>query len=135
MAETLLGTLSHKRVAVLGLAFKKDTDDIREAASLRVIEGLRKKGAQVVVYDPMAIPNTKRLLGHSVEYAEGPKSALRGTDCCIIMTEWDEFRKLRPNDYRQLMRDPSIVDARRLCNPSDLNQLNYVAIGVGRTRA
>jgi UDPglucose 6-dehydrogenase len=134
MAETLLGSLSNKRVAVLGLAFKKDTDDIREAASMRVIEGLRDKGAKVVAYDPMAIPNAKKVLGNSIEFTEDPESALKGTDCCVIMTEWDEFLKIGPDDYRKLMRNPSIVDARRICNPSDFSQVNYTAIGVGPKR-
>src|SRR2546426_5887345 len=69
MAEKLLGSISDKRVAVLGLAFKKDTDDIREAASLRVIESLKKKGAQVVAYDPMAIPKAERVFSKQIDYA------------------------------------------------------------------
>jgi UDPglucose 6-dehydrogenase len=131
MAEKLLGSLSEKRVAVLGLAFKKDTDDIREAASLRVIESLKKKGARVVAYDPMAIPNTQKRIGYGIEYAKDAQSALKDTDCCIVMTEWDEFLKLKSNDYRRLMHDPRIVDARRIYNPTDFSQLNYLAIGVG----
>jgi UDPglucose 6-dehydrogenase len=132
MTEKLLGSLSDKKIAVLGLAFKKDTDDIREAASVRVITELKKKAARVIAYDPMAIPNTKKLLGDSIEYAEDPQSALKGTNCCIIMTEWDEFRKLRPDDYRTLMHIPKIVDARRIYNPPDFKGLRYVAIGVGQ---
>jgi UDPglucose 6-dehydrogenase len=135
MAEKLLGSLSDKKIAVLGLAFKKDTDDIREAASLRVIEILKKKGARIVVYDPLAIPNTKKLLMDTIEYAEDSQSAVKGTDCCVVMTEWDEFRKLRSTDYRRLMHQPNIVDARRIYDPSDFDQLNYLAVGVGPTIA
>jgi len=135
MVEKLLGSLSDKRVAVLGLAFKKDTDDIREAASLRVINQLKKKSAKVVAYDPMAVPNTKRQLAHQIEYAENPHSALRGADCAIMMTEWDEFRELKPKDFQAYMKTPNLVDARRIFDPKEFSQLNYVAMGLGDTQS
>ncbi len=131
LSEKLLGSLRDNRVAILGLAFKKDTDDIREAASIRVIEHLKKKGARVVAYDPIAMPNARQVLGDSVEFATDPRSAIKGADCCIIMTEWDQFRKLRAKDYAQLMRIPNLVDARRLYRPEDLEGLNFLGIGLG----
>jgi UDPglucose 6-dehydrogenase len=131
MAKKLLGSLSDKKIAVLGLAFKKDTDDIREAASLRVISQLKKKGAQVIAYDPMAIPNAKKALSDQIEYAENPHSTLQGTDCAVIMTEWDQFQKLKPQDFRSYMKTPNIVDARRIYDPEDFRELNYAAIGLG----
>jgi len=131
LSEKLLGHLNKRRVAILGLAFKKDTDDIREAASIRVIDQLRKKNAQVVAYDPAAIPNAKKLLSDSILFAEDPLSAIKNADCCIIMTEWDEFRKLKPKDYQSQMRTPNIVDARKLYNPNDFKEVNFVAIGLG----
>ncbi len=132
LAENLSGPLSNKRVAILGLAFKKDTDDIREAASIRVIENLKKKGAQIVAYDPEAMPNAKQVLGDNVEFATEAKSAIRGADCCIIMTEWEEFRKLKSKDYAQNMRTPNILDARRLYHVEDFEGLNFRAIGLGQ---
>src|SRR5712692_5768516 len=135
MAEKLLGSLSSKRVAVLGLAFKKDTDDIREAASIRVINQLKKKGARVVAYDPMAIPNTKKTLSDQIDYAENAHSALKGADCAIIMTEWDQFRQLVPKDFQTHMTAPNIVDARRILDPKQFAQLNYLAIGTGSVKA
>ncbi len=135
MAEMLLGSLSNKRIAVLGLAFKKDTDDIREAASLRVINQLKKKGALVVAYDPMAIPKTKKQLADKIDYAENPHSALKGADCAIIMTEWDQFRKLKAKDFQAYMKTPNIVDARRIYDPAMFSDVNYVAIGVGHRNA
>jgi UDPglucose 6-dehydrogenase len=135
MAEKLLGSLSSKKIAVLGLAFKKDTDDIREAASLRVISQLKKKGARVIAYDPMAIPNTKRQFLDQIEYAENPRSALKGADCAIIMTEWDQFRQLVPKDFQTYMKTPNIVDARRMLDPKQYAQLNYLAIGTGSVKA
>src|SRR5713101_7866287 len=135
MAEKLLGSLSSKRVAVLGLAFKKDTDDIREAASIRVINQLKKKGAQIVAYDPMAIPNTKRQLSDQIDYAENAHSALKAADCAIIMTEWDQFRQLVPKDFQTHMKTPNIVDARRILDPKQYAQLNYLSIGRGSVKA
>src|SRR6266700_5699506 len=132
MAEKLLGSLSDKKVAILGLAFKQDTDDIREAASIRVINGLKKKGAQVIAYDPMAIPNTKRQLTNQISYAEDPHSVLKGADCAIIMTEWDQFQKLKPKDFQAFMNTPNIVDARRIYDSDEFKELNYAAIGLGR---
>ena len=131
MAETLLGSLSNKRVAVLGLAFKKDTDDIREASSLRVISQLKKEGAHVIAYDPMAIPNTRKQLADQISYADNPRSALKGADCAIIMTEWDEIAKLKAKDFQAYMKTPNIVDARRVYDPEEFSQLSYAAIGVG----
>jgi UDPglucose 6-dehydrogenase len=134
IAEKLLGSLSSKRVAVLGLAFKKDTDDIREAASIRVINQLKKKGARVVAYDPMAIPNTKKTLSDQIDYAENAYSALKGADCAIIMTEWDQIRKLKLKDFQAYMKTPNLVDARRIYNPEDFSGLNYASIGLGPAR-
>jgi UDPglucose 6-dehydrogenase len=131
MAETLLGSLSNKRVAVLGLAFKKDTDDIREASSLRVISQLKKSGAHVIAYDPMAIPNTQKKLADQISYTDNPHSALKGADCAIIMTEWDEISKLKAKDFQTYMKTPNIVDARRIYDPEEFSQLSYAAIGVG----
>ena len=131
MAETLLGSLSEKKIAVLGLAFKKDTDDIREAASLRVIKLLKKKSARIIAYDPMAMPNTKNQLTNQISYAEDAPSALKGADCAIIMTEWDEFRKLEAKDFQAYMKSPNLVDARRIYDPEEFRELNYVAIGLG----
>ena len=131
LAEKLLGSLSSKRVAVLGLSFKKDTDDIREAASIRVINHLKKKGAQVVAYDPMAIPNTKKKLLDQIDYAENAHSALKGADCAIIMTEWNHIRKLEAKDFQAYMKNPNIVDARRIYNPEEFSGLNYLSIGLG----
>ena len=135
MAEKLLGSLSDQKVAVLGLAFKKDTDDIREAASIRVINELKKKKAQIVAYDPMAIANARKTLRVQVDFAEDPYSALKGADCAIIMTEWDLFRKIKPQDFQMHMKSPNMVDARRIYDPEEFRELNYVAIGLGPRKA
>jgi len=131
LSKKLLGSLDKRRVAVLGLAFKKDTDDMREAASIRVIDELLKNGARVSAYDPMALENARRIMGDRVELMPDAVSCLKGADCCIVMTEWDEFRKLKPNDYKSSMNAPNIVDARRVIKREDFDGFNYVAIGLG----
>ena len=133
LSEKLIGSLEDKRVAVLGLAFKKDTDDIREAASIRVIHRLKEKGARVTAYDPIAIPGARQVLGDAVEFAADAKSAIREADCCIVMTEWDEFRSLTGKDYAEHMRRPNVVDARRLYRRDELEGVNVLAIGTGHS--
>ena len=131
LSKKLLGSLDKRRIAVLGLAFKKDTDDMREAASIRVIDELLKNGARVSAYDPMALENARRILGDKVDLMPNAISCLKGADCCIVMTEWDEFRKLKPNDYKTSMNAPNIVDARRVIKRDDFDGFNYLAIGLG----
>jgi len=131
LSEKLLGQLNNRRIAVLGLSFKKDTDDIREAASIRVIDRLRKKGAHIVAYDPAAVSNARKLFADSIEFAEDTHSALKGADCCIVMTEWDEFRKLTPADYLAQMKTPNVVDARRVYDPEKFAKTNFTGVGLG----
>jgi UDPglucose 6-dehydrogenase len=131
LSKRILGSLANRRIAVLGLAFKKDTDDMREAASLRVIDELLKNGASVSAYDPMALENARRILSERVELMPDAISCLKGADCCILMTEWDEFRRLKPSDYKSSMNAPNIVDARRIIKRNDFNGFNYLAVGLG----
>lgn len=134
LSEDLLGSLENRRVAVLGIAFKKDTDDIREAASLRVIDRLLKKGATVSAYDPMASAKARKVLPQQVELVTSVKSCLEGADCAILMTEWDEFQRLKPSEFMSVMRSPNIVDARRILDPHKFEGFNYSAIGLGTLR-
>lgn len=131
LSKKLLGSFDNRRVAILGLAFKKDTDDMREAASLRVIDELLRNGAKVSAYDPMALENARRILGDKVELMPDAISCLKGADCAIVMTEWDEFRKLKPNDYKSSMKAPNIVDARRIIKRDEFDGFNYLAVGLG----
>jgi len=99
--------LSGKKAAVLGLAFKPDTDDMREAPSLKLIDALIAKGAEIAVYDPKAMGNARKILGDSVNYAQSAKEALGGADVCFIMTEWEEFRD--PTLYSGIL----VIDGRK----------------------
>jgi UDPglucose 6-dehydrogenase len=131
LTERLLGPVDQKRIAILGLAFKKDTDDIREAASIRVIDQLRKKGAKIVAYDPMAMVNFENVFGNTIQLAENPQGALKGADCAIVMTEWDQFRRLQAKDFITYMRTPNLVDARRIYDHEDFQEIGFKGIGLG----
>ena len=134
LAKALAGPLEGKRVAVLGLAFKPNTDDIREAVSLKIVKALLSEGARVAVYDPKAMPNARKVLGGSVEYAASAEECLKGANCAIIATEWDEFKRLKPEDFAKLMRTPAVVDGRRVYDPKEFaGKISFAAIGLGPT--
>src|SRR5256885_1129649 len=84
-------------------------------------------------YDPMAIENARKVLPQQVELATDSRSCLKGAECCILMTEWDEFRQLKPRAFKTLMRTPNIVDARRIRRQGDFQGFNYLAVGLGAT--
>jgi UDPglucose 6-dehydrogenase len=123
-------------VAVLGLAFKPNTDDMRDAVSIKIVKRLLEEGARVVVYDPRAVENAKKVFGSSVEYASSVEECLRGSECAIVVTEWEEFRRLRPEDFLRLMKEPVVVDGRRIYDAELFSsRLRFAAVGFGkRTR-
>jgi UDPglucose 6-dehydrogenase len=132
LCKKLLGELRNKRIAVLGLAFKPNTDDMREAPSITIIRRLLKEGAKVVTYDPAAIPNAKAIFKDEIEYASSALECLKGADCCILVTEWEEFKKLRPDDFIQNMRTPILLDGRRIYDPEEFSRkIKFAAIGLG----
>lgn len=131
LCEELLGSVRGARVAVLGLSFKPNTDDMRGAVSVKVVRGLLERGARVVVYDPWALENAKRIFGGSVEYAGSVEECLRGADCVIVVTEWDEFRSLRPEDFKALMRKPFVVDGRRVFDIELFSRSGVVIRAIG----
>ncbi|MEM0481456.1 MAG: UDP-glucose/GDP-mannose dehydrogenase family protein [Nitrososphaerota archaeon] len=119
-AESMLGGLSGKRVAVLGLAFKPRTDDVREAASLEIIRELLSRGAEVRAHDPAALDNARQVLGGSVTYCHRVEDCLNGADLAIIATEWSEYAAIDPSTLKSLMRNPLIIDGRRILNTRQL---------------
>ena len=133
LAEEKLGKLQGKRVALLGLSFKPGTSDMRGAPSIRMVEELLKRGADVVAYDPVAIDETKRIFNR-LRMSRSALECIQDADCCIIVTEWDEFAKLSPNDFRSKMRNPVVIDGRRILDSSGFSRkLTYAAIGLGPT--
>ena len=127
--------LTGKKLAVWGLAFKPNTDDMREAPSLAVIEGLVARGAAAVAYDPVAMPEAQRVLArHSaVTYAHSPLAALEGADALVIVTEWKEFRSPDFDAVRAALRAPLIFDGRNLYDPAFVRAQGFEYFPIGRS--
>ncbi|NVM37214.1 MAG: UDP-glucose/GDP-mannose dehydrogenase family protein, partial [Candidatus Lokiarchaeota archaeon] len=114
IAEKLAGKLAGKKVSLLGLAFKPGTDDMRGAASIRVVNELRKRGVtEIIGYDPKANKTAEIEMGDNIQYADSKEEALRDSECALLITEWDEFKTLTPDDFKKLMKTPYLVDGRR----------------------
>ena len=126
-----LGSLQGKKISILGLSFKPETDDIRDAISLKIIRKLLDKKAVVKVYDPIANDNVRDIFGKSISYFSNSESCIKGSECCIIVTEWKEFKKLEPKDFVRLMERQLIIDGRRIFSKKKFSKLEYHAIGLG----
>lgn len=129
--EKLAGGLTGKRIAVLGLAFKPETDDMRDAPSVEIIRGLIERGATVSAYDPVARKEAQKILP-AIEYADDEYAAASGADVLVFMTEWNQFRALDMDRIRDLMRVPRIADLRNIYEPADLREMGFQYVGVGR---
>jgi UDPglucose 6-dehydrogenase len=128
-----LGTLDGKKVAVLGLAFKPDTDDMREARVIPIVNALLKQGAIIAAYDPVAVGVAKGIFGEKITYSPSALECLKGADAAILVTEWEEFKKLTPADFKQQMKNPVLVDGRRIYDPEIFSStLKFEAIGLGK---
>jgi UDPglucose 6-dehydrogenase len=126
------GELRGSRVAVLGLSFKPDTDDMREAPSVDIIRELVRRGASVTAYDPAAMEAARPFLPE-VEYASDEYEAAKGADALVFMTEWNQFRALDMRRVRDLMRTPRIADLRNICDLGVMAELGFEYAGVGRS--
>jgi len=132
MLEKPLAPFDDKVVAILGLAFKPNTDDMREAKSVEVIERLVEAGARVRAYDPVAMANAARMLPPSVEYCNSAYDAAVDADAIVLVTEWNEFKFLNLERLRGLMRRPVVVDGRNLWPPERMRRLGFEYYSVGR---
>ena len=132
LAASELGRLKGKRAAVLGLSFKPNTDDVREAPSRRIIKALLRAKLKVSAYDPKATENIKRIFGSRTLLPKDPRDCLRDADCCLIVTEWDDFKSLKPEEFVELMASPVIIDGRRIFDPRIFDEeVRYRGIGLG----
>jgi len=122
---------SKKVIAVLGLAFKKNTDDLREAVSIKLVKNLLKIGIRIKVHDPMAMDNFKKIFKDKISYCKKIEDCLKGANCCIILTEWDDYKKLKPTVFKKNMKELNIIDARRIFDPAKFTEFNFKAIGLG----
>ncbi len=129
--EDLVGNLKEKTIAVLGLAFKPETNDIREAPAIEIINHLLERGATVRAYDPVAMSEAAKVLPQ-VDYAEDEYAAATGADALVFMTEWNQFRALNMKRIHDLMRSPRIADLRNIYQPDDMREFGFTYVGVGR---
>jgi UDPglucose 6-dehydrogenase len=130
--EKALAPLDDKVVAVLGLAFKPNTDDMREAKSIDVIGRLVALGVEVRAYDPVAMANARHMLPASVTYCDSAHAAAGGADAVILLTEWNEFKLLNLERLRAVMRRPMIFDGRNLWEPERMRRLGFEYYSIGR---
>lgn len=129
--ETLLGTLSNKLIGILGLSFKPNTDDIREAPSIEIIEKLQDGGAHVKAYDPVSMEGAGELMPR-VTFCATAYDAAKDVDALLIITEWNEFKQLNWAKMKEFMRQPIVVDGRNIYDPEDLAAHGFTYWGVGR---
>lgn len=129
--EELCGDVRGKRIAILGLAFKPETDDIRESSSLKLATDLLARGASVVAYDPAAMENAKKEIA-GLELAQDVYACAEGADALVLATDWNQFRKLDLERLSMTMRSKAFVDLRNLYEPREMRKLGWSYVGIGR---
>ncbi len=129
--EACGGNVKGKTIGILGLAFKPNTDDMRDAPSLDIIPALLTAGARIQAYDPESMEDSKHILS-SISYCEGPYEAARGADAIVVLTEWDQFRALDFDRIGQTMATKIIVDLRNIYNPNEIREGGFQYVSIGR---
>ena len=129
--EKLVGDLAGKNIAVLGLSFKPETDDMRESPATDIIREMQKRGAKVKAFDPVAMEEARALLP-DIEYAADEYDAIRDADALVIITEWNQFRALDMEKVKSLLKTPKLADLRNIYEPQDMKDMGFDYIGVGR---
>ena len=127
----LLWNIKGKKIAILGLSFKPNTDDIREAPSIYIIKQLLKEGANISAYDPAAMEKMKKIFP-DIDYKENPYDTLGDANALLILTEWEEFKNLDLERVKNLMKTPIIVDGRNIFEPDEMEKLGFIYRGIGR---
>jgi UDPglucose 6-dehydrogenase len=128
----ILGGFRGKTVGVLGFSFKPDTDDMRDAPSVEIVNLLLYEGAEVKGYDPVAMENAKRILGDKVTYCDDPYQVAEGADALMLMAEWNEFKQLDMERIKGMMRQPVLMDGRNIYDPRQMHELGFTYRGMGR---
>jgi len=136
LAKRELGSLRGKKIAIFGLAFKPNTDDVRGAVSIKIIGRLLAEGATVVACDPSAIENARTVFHDKVTYTKDPTKCLDGAECCIVVTEWEVFKKIPPHRFVQRMKRPVVIDGRGLYEAHRFVRagIKFSAVGLGPIR-
>jgi UDPglucose 6-dehydrogenase len=132
MVRKVLGPLDEKVVAILGLAFKPNTDDMREAKSVEVIAQLHAAGATIRAYDPVAVDNARPMMPAEVTYLDSPYAAAQDADAVVLVTEWNEFKYLNLERLRGVLRRRVIFDGRNVWEPERMRRLGFEYYSIGR---
>ncbi len=127
----ILGSFRGKTIGILGLAFKPNTDDMRDAPSIEIIHMLQHEGAQIKAYDPQAMETAKRILTN-VTYCENPYEVAEGADALVLVTEWNEFKQLDMLRIKETMLQPVILDGRNIYDPKRMKEMGFIFRGMGR---
>jgi UDPglucose 6-dehydrogenase len=130
--EGELPDLSGRRIAILGLSFKPNTDDLRHAPSLKLIDILLEKGVTVAAYDPIAMDNAKKKYVDRIEFHNDAYSAMEGAAALLLMTEWNEFRQLDIERMKDMLAEPVVIDCRNIYKPSIMNGMGFRYHSFGR---
>ena len=131
--DSLGGNETKKTIGILGLTFKPETDDMRDAPSLTILPVLHEKGAKIKVHDPQGMKEARKYLPAGIEYMENPYQVCDGADALVLMTEWNQYRALDLERIRSLMRKAVFVDLRNVYEPDSLKELGFTYFGVGRS--
>lgn len=138
LTKKLVGEIRDKKIVLLGLSFKPETSDMRDAPSMKIINGLLEQGAKITGYDPQAMKEAQEehWIGSKISYAESIDEALTAADACLIVTEWSQFKELTPQFFLEKMKTPIIIDGRRIYNPELFigNGIKYLGIGLGQIK-
>ena len=131
LTEELVGKLTDKRITLLGLAFKPGTDDMRQSPSIRIVKELKKRNVgEIIGYDPEAKETAREVFEDDIKYANTIQEALKDSDCAILVTDWDEFKSLTPEIFKENLKSPNLVDGRRIFPFDEFStKLNFRAIG------
>ena len=129
--EEALWIVKNKKVGVLGLAFKPNTDDMRFAPSIDIIRMLGERGAKISAYDPEAMGKAKKII-KNIEYKNNAYEAAKGSDCLLVLTEWDEFKNLDLKKLKKLLKHPIIVDGRNIFDPFKMKEAGFIYKSIGR---
>ncbi len=130
-ARKILGDMRDKKIAVFGLAFKPNTDDMRDAPSIDIIELLKQEGVSISAFDPKAKETAQKVIS-DIEFADSMEQAVKDADLLLVLTDWNEFKEADLEKIKEQMREPNIIDGRNIYDPDKAKELGFSYIGVGR---
>jgi UDPglucose 6-dehydrogenase len=125
------GNVKDQTIALLGLAFKPNTDDMREAPSIAIAQVLKDAGARLRAYDPKAMENARNII-EDIDFSSSVESCLDGADAMVLVTEWDMFRALDVREIKRLLRQPIVVDLRNVYRPNEMKDAGMIYFSLGR---